>query len=108
MKLSKNTKVSGNCIYVNGRFTRVKEALAAQAKKVLYILRKIAKTSIFPPLSVMCKLFDTIVLPVLYYGAEVWGMVKSEEIEKIQFQFCKFILQVPTRAPTAAVMAGLR
>jgi len=55
----------------------------------------------------MCKLFDTIVLPVLYYGAEVWGMVKSEEIEKIQFQFCKFILQVPTRAPTAAVMAGL-
>jgi len=33
-------------------------------------------------------------------------MVKSEEIEKIQFQFCKYILlQVPTRAPTAAVMA---
>jgi len=77
-------------------------------RKVLYILRKIAKTLSFPPLSVMCKLFDTIVLPVLYYGAEVWGMVKSEEIEKIQFQFCKFILQVPTRAPTAAVMEGLR
>jgi len=38
------------------------------------------------------------------YGAEVWGMVKSEEIEKVQFQF---ILQVPTRAPTAAVMAEL-
>ena len=52
----------------------------------------------------MCKLFDTIVLPVLFYGAEVWGMVKSEEIEKVQFQF---ILQVPTKAPTAAVMAEL-
>jgi len=39
-------------------------------------------------------------------GAEVWGMAKSEEIEKIQFQFCKYILlQVPTRAHTAAVMA---
>jgi len=25
-----------------------------------------------------------IVLPVLCYGAEVWGIVKSEEIEKIQ------------------------
>ena len=62
----------------------------------------------FPPVIVMCKLFDTIVLPVLCYDAEVWGMVKSEEIEKIQFQFCKFILQVPTRAPTAAVMAELR
>ena len=70
--------------------------------------RKIAKTLIFPTLSVMCKLFDTIVLPVLYYGAEVWGMVKPEEIEKIQFQICKFILQVPTRTPTAAVMAGQR
>jgi len=55
----------------------------------------------------MCKLFDTIVLPVLCYGAEVRGMVKSEEIEKIQFQFCKCILQVPIRAPTAAVMAEL-
>jgi len=106
LKLSKNKKVSWKCIYVNGRFTRAKEA--AQAKKVLYILRKIAKTSIFPPLSVLCKLFDTIVLPVLCYGAEVWGMVKPEEIEKIQLQFCKFIFQVPTRAPTAAVMAGLR
>jgi len=31
-------------------------------------------------------------------------MVKSEEIEKVQFQF---ILQVPTRAPTAAVMVEL-
>ena len=47
---------------------------------------------------------DSKVLPVLCYGAEVWGMVKSEEIEKVQFQF---ILQVPTRAPTAAVMAEL-
>ena len=57
--------------------------------------------------SVMCKLFDTIVLPVLCYGAEVWGMVKSDEIEKIQFQFCKYIQQVPIRAPNAAVMAEL-
>jgi len=32
------------------------------------------------------------------------GMVKSEEIEKVQFQF---ILEVPTKAPTAAVMAEL-
>jgi len=31
-------------------------------------------------------------------------MVKSEEIEKVQFQF---ILEVPTKAPTAAVMAEL-
>ena len=78
-----------------------------QAKKVLYIVRKIAKTLSFPPVSVVCQLFDTIVLPVLCYGAEVWGLVKSEEIERVQFQFCKFILQVSTRAPTAAVMAEL-
>jgi len=44
----------------------------------------------------------------MHHGAEVWRMVKSEEIEKIQFQFCKFILQVPIRTPTAAVMAELR
>ena len=30
----------------------------------------------------MCKLFDTIVLPVLCYGTKVWGKVECEEIEK--------------------------
>ena len=55
------------------------------------------------------KLFHTtcIVLLVVCNGAEVWGMVKSEEIEKIQFQFCKNMLQVPIRVPTTAVMAEL-
>ena len=51
----------------------------------------------------MCKLFDSKVLPVLCYGAEVWGMVKSEEIEKV------YIVPICTtiEAPTAAVMAEL-
>ena len=34
-------------------------------------------------------------------------MARSEEIEKIQYQFCKFVLQMPSRAPNAAVSAEL-
>jgi len=79
-----------------------------QAKKVLYILRKIAKALSFTTV-MQCHVqtIYSIVLPVLCYGAEVWGTVKFEEIEKVQFQFCKFILQVPTTASTTAVMAEL-
>jgi len=42
---------------------------------------------------------------VLCYGAEVY--MGNDHIWKIQLQFYKFILQVLTRAPNAAVMAEL-
>ena len=100
-------KYLGIIFTLNGKLTKAKATLSKQAKKVLYILRRIVNTLRYPPISVMCKLFDTLVMPVLCYGAEVWGMARSEEIEKIQYQFCKFVLQMPTRAPNAAVSAEL-
>ena len=57
----KECKFLGIVFTQTGKYTRAKGALVVQAKKVLYILRKIAKTfKSFPPVSVMCKLFDTI------------------------------------------------
>jgi len=83
-----------------------KEHWQHKQRKSYTSYERLLKLLSFQPISVMCELFNTIVLPVLCYGAEIWGMIKSEEIEKIQFQFCKFILQVPTRAPALTAELG--
>ncbi|CAG2232167.1 unnamed protein product [Mytilus edulis] len=34
------------------------------------------------------KLFDSMVAPILYYGAELWGTEKVKDIETVQNKFC--------------------
>ncbi|CAG2216455.1 unnamed protein product [Mytilus edulis] len=38
------------------------------------------------------KLFDSMVAPILYYGAELWGTEKVKDIETVQNKFCKWLL----------------
>ena len=47
------------------------EALMAVARKALFAMR-CALWGIQDP-ALQCKLFDTLVLPILSYGCEVWG-----------------------------------
>ena len=50
----------------------------------------------FPSISIYTKLelFDELVLPILNYGSEIWGLTESMAIERVQFFFCKTILGV--------------
>ena len=43
----------------------------------------------------MFKLFDTMVKPILCYGAESRGFEIAENIEKVHDQFCKRFLKLP-------------
>ncbi len=47
------------------------------------------------------------VLPIMMYGAEVWGYNNPKLIEKIQLRFCKFILHVKRSTPNAMVLGEL-
>ena len=38
------------------------------------------------------QLFDSIVIPILLYGSEVWGFVNISNVEKIQIRFYKLLL----------------
>lgn len=38
------------------------------------------------------KLFDAMVAPILYYGAEIWGIDKVKDVETVQNKFCKWLL----------------
>ena len=62
-----------------------------------------------------CKIFDTMISPVLTYNSEVWGVfIKSDfkywdtsSIEKGHLQFCKRYLQVNNKASNIACWAEL-
>ncbi len=40
------------------------------------------------------KLFDSVVVPILIYGCEVWGFSDLKLVEKLHLRFCKFLLKV--------------
>ena len=48
-------------------------------------------------------LFDKMVVPVLCYGAEVWGFEKRERIERVHLKFCKYVLGVSAQTTSVAV-----
>ena len=47
------------------------------------------------------------VVPILCYGAELWGYEYCHSIEHIHVKFCKYLLGVSNSTPTAAVLGEL-
>ena len=42
--------------------------------------------------------------PILLYSAEVWGFAVADNIERVQTDFCKFVLKVPSQTCNKAVL----
>ena len=38
------------------------------------------------------SLFDKMIVPILLYGSEVWGIYGYKEIDKLHLKFCKRIV----------------
>ena len=53
------------------------------------------------------SLFDSLVPPILLYGAEVWGIYNISNIDKIHIKYCKAILGVRQQTPNYAVFGEL-
>ena len=47
------------------------------------------------------------VVPILLYGADVWGVYNIKEVDKLHLRFCKYILGVKKQTPNAAVYGEL-
>ena len=52
-------------------------------------------------------LFDSLVVPIITYGCEVWGIYNYSEVDKIHYKFCKYILGVRQQTSNAAVLGEL-
>jgi len=53
------------------------------------------------------SLFDSIIVPILTYGCEVWGVYNYKHVDKLHIKFCKYILGVKKQTPTYAVYGEL-
>ena len=56
---------------------------------------------------VFLHVFDKTILPILNYGAEVWGNNPWNELENLRLQACKYTLGVHQSTPTDGVYSGL-
>ena len=48
-----------------------------------------------------------LVVPIITYGCEVWGIYDLFEVDKLHYKFCKFILCVRPQTFNAAVLGDL-
>ncbi len=74
MERVESYKYLGFVVHATKKLTFGTDALVATAKKDLFAMRRrCALLGIRDP-ALHCKLFDTLVLPILSYGCEVWGV----------------------------------
>ena len=87
----------------NGKFKKAIDKQIASARRAMFILLKKAKI-LKLPIDVQLELFDKTVIPILLYGAEVWGFTGYiEHIEIFYRKFLKGILHVNNRTPDPMV-----
>ena len=89
-----------------GKCYQSQKALADQARRAIYSLHSLF--DVVPlQISEKLKLFDSMIMPILNYGAEVWGLHKAPDIEKVYLKFLKQILNVRSQTTNAAVYGEL-
>lgn len=80
------------------------KTLATQAKKALGMLYRYSKVcNGFPFWSAM-YLFDTMIVPIMLYGSEVWGFKHYKVLEDVQISYCKQLLGLPKHAPNLVAL----
>ena len=65
------------------------------------MMTKIKKLKLF--FDIQCEMFDTLMLPILLYGSEVWGYEDLSRIEVFYRKFLKQILHVKVYTPDCMV-----
>ena len=85
------------------------EALLAVARKALFAMRRCCTLLGIRDPALQCKLFDTLVLPILSYGCEVWGAGAKcgAAAEALHKGFMKSPLGVRKSVATHMVLAEL-
>ena len=81
---------------------------ASQAKRVIYLMRRLSYGIGKLPLKLQWHLFDMMVAPIVLYGAEIWGgKANNVTLDKVETKYAKQIVKVPQCAPSSALMLEL-
>ena len=96
-------------VHATNKLTFGTDALVATAKKALLAMRRrCALLGIRDP-ALQCKLFDTLVLPILSYGCEVWRVDTKcgAAAEALHRNFLRSLLGVRKSTANHTVLAEL-
>ena len=80
------------------------KTLRQQAEKAIIAVKIICNKCGELPFNIAFHLFDTLVLPILCYGSEIWGYQIHADIEIVHRSFCKYILGTSSHTPNSAVL----
>ena len=87
-------------------FFKLKKSLAEQTNKARFSLNKhFDKVSL--NITRKLKLIDSMVLPILNYGGEMWGFHPAPNVEAVHLKFLKQLLKVRSQTSSAMVYAEL-
>ena len=92
--------------HYNGKMNSAVTTLHDQALKAYYnLLTLFDKIN----LDIKCKLslFDSMIVPIILYGSEVWGIYNFKAVEKLHQRFCRKILGVSQQTPNYAIYGEL-
>ena len=91
-----------------GISTALETLCQATTRATFGLLRRCQQLHILDPI-VKCRLFDTLVKPILCYGCEIWSITGGKnalaELERAQIGFLKMLLGVQTHTKTLHVLA---
>ena len=76
-------KYLGLYIHYSGTWTVARNDLARRANRAIFtLISSLNKYGALPP-SVILKIFDAKIIPILVYGCEIWGLSGTKELELV-------------------------
>ena len=87
----------------DGSFALHFKEIIKSAKKALFSLKKSLQTNPEIVPSMQLDLFNSMVLPILFYGCEVWGFCQADPLERFYISFLKNVLCVKQSTPNCFV-----
>ena len=96
----------GVTLAANGKFYQAQKSLSEQATKTLFSLNSLFE-KVHLDISEKLKLFDSMIMPILMYGAEAWGFHGAPDAERVYTKFLKRMLCVRPQTTNAAVYGEL-
>ena len=83
-----------------------KKSLCISADKALFIVYRFIKLYNVSMKQIFC-IFDRMIVPILTYGAEIWGGKMSKCIESVHIKFCRRIMKLRNNTPESVVLREL-
>ena len=94
----------GLLLSCRNKWSKAVSNLADQARKAMFSIFSFERKVGVITHEVYFKLFDSLILPILLYGSELWGFQQFMQIEMVQLKYCKHFLGVRQNTTNEAVL----